>query len=488
MNNGSRNGIYRFADVEVDPGTFLVRRNGSVAALEPKALEVLLFLLNNRGRLVLKGELLDAVWQGANVTENVLSREIASLRRALGDEARASFIIQTVHGRGYRFIATVEEDETHTPVADGARTPLGWGSTTPPVLKPPPSKVAWRRSSVALVVLLTLAILVAGTWFVVKRSSASTYRPKEAAQQEYLAGQYFMNVGTRDALDKAIQHFQKAVTIDARFALAYATLADAYSRYEHYFLPPSQYLPQSRAALQMALARDPNDAYAHSIAGRLAYRFDWDLVKAGEELRRARALDPHISHQWFGWYFMSAGQRERADREFELFAAAQPLLVNPNSAYGQYFYLSRRYDRAVAQLKSTLEKEPRTARAHEFLGMTYEQLGNKDLAEIEFKRAMEFSNVIGIASLVHLYGSTGDRERASLMFAKLRAVSATTYVPPYQRAIALLGMGKHEEAIACLEEGYTDRSLLLYNLEFDPRLDPVRKSQEMVNLLSRIRR
>jgi hypothetical protein len=74
------------------------------------------------------------------------------------------------------------------------------------------------------------------------------------------------------------------------------------------------------------------------------------------------------------------------------------------------------------------------------------------------------------------------------MFAKLRAVSATTYVPPYQRAIALLGMGKHEEAIACLEEGYTDRSLLLYNLEFDPRLDPVRKSQEMVNLLSRIRR
>jgi tetratricopeptide (TPR) repeat protein len=185
---------------------------------------------------------------------------------------------------------------------------------------------------------------------------------------------------------------------------------------------------------------------------------------------------------------MSIGERESADLEFAQFAAAQPMLVNPNAAYGHYLYLARRYDRAVAQLKSTIEMEPRTARAHEFLGMTYEQLGQRGLAEAEFKKAMESSNIIGIASLAHFYGSTGDRERASVMLERLRTVSATSYVPPYQRAIALLGLGKHEEAIASLEEGYTDRSLLPYNLEFDPRLDPIRKSAEVVNLLGRIRR
>jgi DNA-binding winged helix-turn-helix (wHTH) protein/Tfp pilus assembly protein PilF len=481
MKTAARDRIYRFADVEVDAPSFLVRRRGTLAAIEPKALEVLLFLLHNRGRLVLKGELLDAVWQGANVTENVLSREIASLRRVLGDEARASSMIQTVHGRGYRFIASVEENDADKPVT--------LGPTTPPALAASRSKPSWSRIGVVVGVLLASAILIAGAWREVRRSWAATYRPNDTAQQEYLAGQYFMNAGTREGLDKAVQHYQRAVASDARFALAYATLADSYSRYERYHSPPSEYLPQSRAAVQRALATDPNNSYAHSIAGRLAYRYDWDLVKAGEELSRARTLEPGISHQWFGWYFASIGQRERADREFERFAASQPLLVNANVAYGEYFYLTRRYDRAIAQLKYTLEMNPRPARAHELLGATYEQLGHTQLAEAEFKSAIELSSgVIGTASLVHLYGSAGDTERAASMFNRLRAISATTYIPPYQRAIALLGLGKRSEAMTSLEEGYTDRSLSPLNLEFDPRLDPIRKSPEMLNLVGRIRR
>jgi DNA-binding winged helix-turn-helix (wHTH) protein/Tfp pilus assembly protein PilF len=481
MKTAARDRIYRFADIEVDAASFLLRRKGTLAAIEPKALEVLLFLLHNRGRLVLKGELLDAVWEGANVTENVLSREIASLRRALGDEARASSMIQTVHGRGYRFIAAVEENDAERPVTLDA--------TTTPVLTPARSNPTWRSIGLAVGVLLASLTLIAGAWFVVGRSSASAYRPKDAAQQEYLAGQYFMNAGTRDALDKAVQHYQRAVAIDARFALAYATLADSYSRYERYHSPPSEYLPHSRAAVQRALANDPSNSYAHSIAGRLAYRYDWDLVKAGEALGRARTLDPNISHQWFGWYFVSIGQRERADREFERFAAAQPLLINASIAYGEYFYLTRRYDRASAQLKSTLEMNPEAARAHELLGMTYQQLGQTRLAEAEFKRAIELSSgVVGTASLVHLYGSAGDTERAASMFAKLRAISATAYIAPYQRAIALLGLGKRSEAMTSLEEGYTNRSLSPLNLEFDPRLDAIRKSPEMQNLMGRIRR
>src|SRR5436853_2755229 len=220
--------VYRFLDVEVDSASFSARRHGVAAEIEPKALEVLLFMLRNRGRLVQKGELLDAVWHGANVTENVLSREIAALRRALGDDARSASIIQTVHGRGYRFIASASEYE----VAPAAIAALPTATTVHP---------RWRRNAA----FATLALVFAGTlaWWALftPRSAAAVYRPTPAAQQEFQAGQYFMNAGTRDALDKAVQHFNVAVQRDAKFALAYASLADAYSRYERYGSRASDY-------------------------------------------------------------------------------------------------------------------------------------------------------------------------------------------------------------------------------------------------------
>lgn len=79
---------YQFDDVRVDHGTFQVRRGGEPLLLEPKAFEALVFLINHRGRLVEKTELLDAVWKDTFVTLNALTRVIARLRRALGDDAR----------------------------------------------------------------------------------------------------------------------------------------------------------------------------------------------------------------------------------------------------------------------------------------------------------------------------------------------------------------------------------------------------------------
>jgi Tol biopolymer transport system component/DNA-binding winged helix-turn-helix (wHTH) protein len=114
---------FSFDDVRVEPAAFRLWKAGRPVAVEPKALEVLIFLIENRGRVVQKSELLDAVWKGAFVTENALTREIALLRKALGEEARRAKYIETVPTRGYRFIAEVTngaavEDEART---DGAR-------------------------------------------------------------------------------------------------------------------------------------------------------------------------------------------------------------------------------------------------------------------------------------------------------------------------------------------------------------------------------
>src|SRR5919107_1904231 len=101
--------VFLFDDVRVEPAAFRVWKAGAPVAVEPKALEVLLFLIQNRGRVVQKRELLDTVWRDTFVGENALTREIAQLRKALGEDARRARYIETVPTRGYRFIAEVEE-------------------------------------------------------------------------------------------------------------------------------------------------------------------------------------------------------------------------------------------------------------------------------------------------------------------------------------------------------------------------------------------
>src|SRR2546425_1619233 len=101
--------VFLFDDVRVEPGTFQAFKAGQLIQLEPKALRLLLFLIENRGRLIEKDEILDAIWNGTHVTENALTREIGKLRKILGDDPKAAKYIQTVHTRGYRFIAELAE-------------------------------------------------------------------------------------------------------------------------------------------------------------------------------------------------------------------------------------------------------------------------------------------------------------------------------------------------------------------------------------------
>ena len=103
---------FQFDDVEVRPGAFEVVKAGNVLSLEPKAIRVLIYMLEHRDRAVSKDELLGAVWDGASVTDNALTRVVAQLRKELGDDARQPRYIQTIPTLGYRFVAQLAETAT----------------------------------------------------------------------------------------------------------------------------------------------------------------------------------------------------------------------------------------------------------------------------------------------------------------------------------------------------------------------------------------
>jgi len=93
------------APPSLDETNQCVWRGGRRIDLQPKAFQVLRCLVGQANRLVTKAELLDVVWPDTHVTEAVLTVAIAQLREVLGDDARRPRFIETVHRRGYRWIA-----------------------------------------------------------------------------------------------------------------------------------------------------------------------------------------------------------------------------------------------------------------------------------------------------------------------------------------------------------------------------------------------
>lgn len=99
--------MFSFGDYELDEERFELRCGGVKVPVQPKVLDVLLCLVRQRDRVVLKRELLEAVWAGVVVSEASLSRVIMEARKAIGDELQQ--LVVTVRGRGFRFAGRVVE-------------------------------------------------------------------------------------------------------------------------------------------------------------------------------------------------------------------------------------------------------------------------------------------------------------------------------------------------------------------------------------------
>ena len=103
----SNNHCYEFGPFRMNVGQRLLTREGDAISLPPKATDILLLLLQNAGELVEKDDLMREVWPDSFVEEGNLTQNIFTLRRALGDNRSNARFIETVTGRGYRFIAQV---------------------------------------------------------------------------------------------------------------------------------------------------------------------------------------------------------------------------------------------------------------------------------------------------------------------------------------------------------------------------------------------
>jgi pimeloyl-ACP methyl ester carboxylesterase/DNA-binding winged helix-turn-helix (wHTH) protein len=106
--------IYAFGDCELDLSRYELRCGRRIRKIEPQVFDVLTLLVRHRERVVTKEEILDTVWGNRFVSESALTSRIKAARQAIGDTGKEQRVLRTVHGRGYQFIADVEERHPDT--------------------------------------------------------------------------------------------------------------------------------------------------------------------------------------------------------------------------------------------------------------------------------------------------------------------------------------------------------------------------------------
>lgn len=100
---------YTFGNWELDLHLYELRRDGSPVKLEPQAFNMLAYLLQHRDRVVTRQELLEHLWVGQFIGDSAIERCVMAARKAVGDNGSVQRVIKTLHGRGYRFVASVQE-------------------------------------------------------------------------------------------------------------------------------------------------------------------------------------------------------------------------------------------------------------------------------------------------------------------------------------------------------------------------------------------
>jgi len=163
---------FRFRNFDLDVAGYRLSRNGRPIRIERQPMDLLILLVANRQRLVTRAEIVDALW-GKDVfvdVETGVHTAIRKIRLALHDSPESPTFVETVSGKGYRFVAPVEEA-----LAEAV------GAVAPPVVEPPPQRLAvsesgpWpRRAAIGVIALVIVAGLAGWAWRVAQHPADAT--------------------------------------------------------------------------------------------------------------------------------------------------------------------------------------------------------------------------------------------------------------------------------------------------------------------------
>jgi DNA-binding winged helix-turn-helix (wHTH) protein len=284
--------MIRFGSFQIDPRTWLLTEDSEPVDLSPRLVEILGFIVSRGGEIVTKEELLEKFWPDVNVTENTLTRAIADIRKALGEDASSPKFLGTASRRGYHFIGESVSVSTTDPFQE------------------------WVKGRLALDTLDLSKLEEAVRAFERTVAELPRYAPAHAGLANGYLLQYertrFGSAADRSLLERAMQAAREATVLDPSLGEGWAVLG--------YLLCAGGKSEEGQAAARRATALEPNNWRHHY---RLAYG-SW-----GEErlraVDRALALMPEFApaRMLACMVFVARGSIARADQEAALGAESQ---------------------------------------------------------------------------------------------------------------------------------------------------------------------
>jgi adenylate cyclase len=313
-------------------------------------------------------------------------------------------------------------------------------------------------------------------------------RPTEnmEAHELYLKGRYFGGKRTADDLQRAIDYYNQALVKDPNYASAYAGIANSYILLTEYSkLTPAEAFPKARAAASRALAIDDNLGEAHAALGNVMVAADFNFKEAKQEFERAIELNPNSAE---AHYFFAAsvldplGQFDEAIAELKHAIALDPFSLIMNANLGLVYIDARRYPEAISQLRKAAELNPNSRQIHSRLGEALLLSGDVSGAIAEYEKQRESARKEGqgrehyaVVFLAHLYGISGNREKALKLFEEAKELEEHIGVNwAYGYALIQIGLANNEEAIDWLERSYQAKEVQISHMKVDPFLDPLR--------------
>jgi serine/threonine-protein kinase len=303
------------------------------------------------------------------------------------------------------------------------------------------------------------------------------------AYRLYLQGRHCIQRWTQEGLDQGLRYLEAATERDPNYALAYASIAYAYTDIGvgvAGVLPSDEAFRLAKVAVARAIELDPELAEAHAVLGHLKYACDYDWAGAEAEFKRAIELNPN-SGDTFDMYGLLLSSQERYDEAIQAQERAHELdpLAHRMDIVTTYLRMGR-YDDALRRVMRIVEVEPHLALAYLTLGWAYllKEMPDQGLAVMEKAISLSPDNALYLAQLGQAYGMVGRTDQAREVLRTLEEWSHQRYVSPYHFAYVYTGLGEDERALDWLERAYEERaggiwgvkgSFLFRSLRANPR-------------------
>lgn len=311
------------------------------------------------------------------------------------------------------------------------------------------------------------------------------------ARQAYLTGRFYWNQRDLAGLKKAISSFQQAVTIDPKYADAYAGLAETYDLMtDRSVLTDAEAFRRAKAAALTALALDPANANAYNGLAFATYRADWDFARAEQYFQKAIALNPNyaVAHQWYGEFLGDMRRFDQSIAELRKAEELDPLAPMVGSDLADGYMHAGRLSEANAELKRVLDLYPNFPPAHLYRAQVYTRMGDFAGAKSEAQSYLQLTHDCAPLQIVEIQrlAAAGNLPQARKELARFLEGASGRTLNAYQIAQLDFMTGQNDSGYAELEGAYRRRSWWLVTMLVDPGFDAVHSQPRFIALSQRV--